>query len=156
MNALLVAACFAALLQFSTLSNAASPSKQLPSNEVIVNIFMTSCTGAPSKDRSAQMLAYVNCLGRLDGFAHGHEMTVQLYELANQDFEKTNRVKIPRAMSSLWCIPPDVDTARLFEDVLGWATVNKSEFITIMQQYPGKQGSVAVMIKALHRTYPCK
>lgn len=135
----------------------AKPSqKSPPEPSEIVETFLSACAGSVLDNRVGRIIAYSNCIGRLDGFATGHETTFQLFELATQSYEKTNKAKVPRVIGPLWCLPSSINGVRLFEDVVGWAESNKEDFAEIMKKYPGSNGSMATTIKALHRAYPCK
>lgn len=107
--------------------------------------FFKRCAGQPYTDVSAgQDIAM--CGARISGFVAGHDLAMEQIQ-ATVD-----------SQARLWCIPDDVTEATYVTTIHSWAEANPNKYQKIvdsMSQSNDATVATAVIIAALHSTYPC-
>lgn len=108
--------------------------------------FLEMCSGIQLTEEVAPV-ATANCLGRIRGLSDGHLMTVRLAAA-----DPTSRSNI-----QLWCIDATTTDKQVFDAVSNWTVENEKRFTEIVSQYKAiPTATVAVVVAALHATYPCE
>lgn len=104
--------------------------------------FLTLCSGLPINP-STLRIATANCLGRIRGFSDAHALTVKLAG------DKGNSIQ-------MWCVGPKVTDQQLLDSVIAWTTSNHVRVAELTKQYTAVNAATAIIIAALHSTYPCE
>ena len=114
--------------------------------------FLSMCSNVDGVSPLESLVAFANCMGRVGGYANGHQMTVDLQNLTSRKQSTQPTVQAP-----LWCIPsPGVSDRDLFNSVLSWSEQHPIEFQRLSNRYVGVTGAYAVITRALHAKYKCK
>jgi hypothetical protein len=114
--------------------------------------FLSVCSNVAGVSPLDSLVAYANCIGRVGGYANGHQMTVDLQNLTSRK-QSTH----PIIQKPLWCIPsPGVSDRDLFNSVITWAEQHPQEVQRLTNRYVGVTGAYAVITRALHAQYKCK
>jgi hypothetical protein len=113
-----------------------------PSISVPHQAFLTLCSGLPINDATLR-IATANCLGRIRGFSDAHALTVKLAGDAGASIQ-------------MWCVGPNVTDKQLLDSVIAWTTNNHDRVAGLTKEYTAVNAATAIIIAALHSTYPCE
>lgn len=104
--------------------------------------FLTLCSGLPINSSTAR-IATANCLGRIRGFSDAHALMVKLAGDKGESIQ-------------LWCVDQSVSDKQLLDSVIAWTTSNHERIVAITKEYTAVNAGTAIIIAALHSTYPCE
>lgn len=105
--------------------------------------FIGACSGMDVSNPEVHLVALSECMGRVRGFVDGHMMTVAMNQMAGV-----------RSVN-LWCMASSKTSDQLLTNIMDWADANPEDYTNIRSKMDDENGATAVMIRALHATYPC-
>lgn len=123
-----------------------SPSAPPPVQSTQASPWVYTCAQLDPSD-GVPGLAQVACLGYLRAFVDMHNMMATL---------ATGLAHPAKSDISLMCVPRDTKAGVLFQQVDKWVANNPNRVIDIEQTYTDSNRAFALIVAALHETYPCE
>lgn len=123
------------------------PIKPVPVPPVVESPgFLSVCSGVNLSEANRPVAVAV-CLGRISGFATGHQLTVHLAANGGAD----------ESSLKLWCIDhTKITDEQLYRNVALWANANPDRLKQFVDDEGLSNGAASMMfVAALHDAYPC-
>ena len=124
-----------------------TPATSSPSQPTTYDLFLESCSGVVPINDKNELIAFTNCMGRVRGLSDGHTMTAAFVDTVDRKVARDIR---------LWCEPKHTTDKQLFDAVTTWINQNQERAQELLKEQQLINASTAIVIAALHSTYPCK